>query len=450
MEPTGRFSCSDPLINRLQENIVWSQKGNFLDIPSDCPQRDERLGWTGDTQIFCPTASFNFNIAPFFTKWLSDLKADQSANGAVPDVIPDVTTGGGSAGWGDAAVIVPWTLYLHYNDKQILEQQYPSMKAWVEYMRNRAGNDYIWSGDPQFGDWQELVPSFVDDPRFVTNKDFIATAYYFHTTGILAKIAAILGKTEEAEEYSTLAEKIKRMFQMNFVAPGGKLNSNTQTAYLLALAFDLLSEKQARQAASYLASYLESVGHLTTGFIGTPLLCPTLSKIGRADLAFKLLLRKEFPSWLFPITRGATTIWERWDGIRPDGTFQDASMNSLNHYVYGSIGQWLYQYVAGLNPDELHPGYRHIVLKPHPGPGLSWAKADYQSMYGSITSAWRIEKGKMFIQTQIPANTTAELILPVERTTEISVNGKKISLEPGTGIDLGSGSYQVEFDYYLN
>jgi alpha-L-rhamnosidase len=449
MQPAGSFSCSDSLIYQLQHNIQWSQKGNFFDVPTDCPQRDERFGWTGDARVFCSTAAFNFNVASFFTKWLGDLAADQSPNGSVPDVIPDVSMGGGSSAWADAVVIVPWNLYLAYGDKRILENQYPSMKAWVEYMRGRAGNDYVWDGDTQFGDWQALVPSYVDNPDLITNKDLIATAYYCYTTGLLAKTATVLGKTGDAEVYLKLAQKIKLAFSLSFVDPSGRLTSDTQTAYLLAIAFDLLSPKSTKRAVDYLASYIESVGHSTTGFVGTPLLCKTLSDHGRADLAFKLLMRKEYPSWLYPVTKGATTIWERWDGIRPNGAFQDKAMNSFNHYSYGSVGEWLYSYIAGLNTDELQPGYRHIVLSPHPGGGLTWAKAEYESMYGRIVSFWRLENGRMIYQIQIPCNTTAEVILPLLKSSKLLVNGKSVNWESGTKISLGSGNYHIEFDYYM-
>jgi alpha-L-rhamnosidase len=448
MQPTGNFACSDSLINQLQHNIQWSQKGNFFDVPTDCPQRDERFGWTGDAQVFCTTAAFNFNVVPFFTKWLGDLAADQLPNGSVSDVVPDVTMGEGSAGWADAAVIVPWNLYLFYGDKRILENQYPSMKAWVEYMRLRAGKDYIWDGDSQFGDWQALVPSYIDNPNLITNKDLIATAYYCHTTRLFAKIAGILGKTTDAESYQKLAEKIKLSFSMSFVDPSGRLTSDTQTAYLLAIAFDLLPPNAEKRAVDYLASYIESVGHLTTGFVGTPLLCRSLSENGHADLAFKLLMRKEFPSWLYQVTMGATTIWERWDGIRPDGSFQNPAMNSFNHYSYGSIGEWLYGYVAGVNPDETNPGFKHTVLSPHPGGGLTWAKAEFESIYGKIVSDWKLENGKMIYQVEIPPNTTATIVLPLQMPGLVKMNGKNMDLKTGYRIGIGSGNYQIEFVYH--
>lgn len=447
IEPTGDFTCSDSLINQLQHNIQWSQKGNFFDVPTDCPQRDERFGWTGDAQVFCPTAVFNFNVASFYTKWLGDLAADQLPNGSVPDVIPDVSQGEGSTAWADAAVILPWDLYLFYGDKRILEKQYSSMKAWVEYMRTRAGNDFIWDGDPQFGDWQELIPSYVNSTDLVTNKDLIATAYFCYSTGVLAKTATIIGRADDSENYSQLAEKIKWAFSLAFVDPSGRLTSDTQSAYLLSIAFGLLPPKAVPRAVNYLASYIETIGHLTTGFVGTPLLCKTLSDNGYDNLAYKLLLRKEYPSWLYPVTQGATTIWERWDGIRPDGSFQNKAMNSFNHYAYGTIGEWLYQYIAGLKPDDQDPGYRHIILAPHPGGGLTQAKAGFESMYGTIVSDWRIVDGKMKYHVVIPPNSKATVTLPVQRPVALKINGKRVKPSTANSINIGSGDYQIEFDY---
>jgi alpha-L-rhamnosidase len=457
MQPVGNFFCSDPLITKLQKNIQWSQKGNFLDIPLGCPQRDERLGWTGDAQVFCATAAFNFNVAPFFTKWMGDLAADQLSDGSIPDVIPDVTQGGGSAAWADAAVIIPWNMYLVYGDKRILEKQYSSMKAWVEYMRSRAGNDFIWDGDNHYGDWQELIPATSDYEEFTTNKDLIATAYYFYSTHLLAKIAGIIGEKEDAVNYFKLSEKIKTVFPC-FITPSGKMVSDTQTAYILAVTFNLLPDNLTKKAMDYLANYVRVLGHLTTGFVGTPLICKTLADHGYADLAFMLLNRKEYPSWLYPVTQGATTIWERWDGQKPDGTFQNAGMNSFNHYAYGAIGEWLYTYIAGVKPDEEKPGYQHIFFEPHVGGGLTWAKAEFESMYGKIVSDWKIDGGEMVYHVEVPPNSTATLNLPAISPEEIMINGKKLYLsgmtyfrnEKSIRIEVGSGSYQFKMSYPSN
>lgn len=425
MKKTGDFSCSDKLINQLQSNIQWGQKGNFLDVPTDCPQRDERLGWTGDAQVFAPTAAFNFNVAAFYTKWMKDLTADQSPNGKVPHVIPDVLKGsGGSTAWADAAIIVPWTTYLAYGDKRILEEQYSSMKAWVGFMQEKAGENHLWTGGDHFGDWLAFATQRSDYPGATTEKDLIATAYYSYSSGLLAKIAKIIGKETDAHKYAKLSVDIKKAFVNEFVTPSGRLVSHTQTAYCLALAFNLLPESLVPKAAAYLAGDVKKMKHLTTGFVGTPLLCKTLSARGYEDLAFMLLNRKKYPSWLYPVTQGATTIWERWDGQKPNGTFQNPGMNSFNHYAYGAIGEWLYTYVSGIKIDENNPGYKHFVLAPHLGGGLTGARAELDSMYGKIKSAWKIEGGIFIYEIEIPANTTATVILPHSKEEKELGSGK--------------------------
>jgi alpha-L-rhamnosidase len=450
MPKTGEFSCSDPMINQLQHNIQWGQKGNFLDVPTDCPQRDERLGWTGDAQVFSPTAAFNYNVAAFYTKWMKDLAADQLPNGKVPHVIPDVLKGdGGSTAWADAAIIIPWNTYLTYSDKRILEDQYPSMKDWVGYMGSRAGEDLLWTGDFHFGDWLAFATTRSDYPGATTEKDLIATAYYRYSSMLLSKIAAIIGKTDEANEYSALSEKIKIAFIHEYVTPSGRLVSHTQTAYSLALAFNLLPEELIPSAAGYLADDVRKFGHLTTGFVGTPLLCKALSDHGYADLAFQLVNRKEYPSWLYPVTQGATTIWERWDGQKPDGSFQDVGMNSFNHYAYGAIGEWLYSYLAGLNLDESKPGYQHFMLEPHLGGGFTSAKIEFESIYGKIVSDWKIDGNSFVYHFLIPANSEATVKLMKSKSIEIMVNGKplenpfKFDNKNTFVAKLGSGNYDV-------
>ena len=455
MTPTGTFTCSDPMINQLQHNIQWGQKGNFLDVPTDCPQRDERLGWTGDAQVFSMTAAFNFNVAPFYTKWMRDVAADQLPNGRVPHVIPDVLRGdGGSTAWADVSIIVPWTTFLVYGDQRILEVQYPSMKGWVDYMKSRAGNNNLWTGDNHFGDWLAFATTNSDYPGATTEKDLIATAYYSYSSGLLAKIAGIIGKKDDAEKYSQLSDDIKKAFRKEFVTPAGRLVSNTQTAYSLALAFDLLPADLIPKAAEYLANDVKKMGHLTTGFVGTPLLCKTLSANGYQDLAFMLLNRKEYPSWLYPVTQGATTIWERWDGQKPDGTFQDVGMNSFNHYAYGAIGEWLYRYVAGIDIDPKTPGYKHILLEPHPGGGLTNADAKFTSLYGEVESNWKIDGTNFIYQVMIPANTTAQVTLPGAKAGQIMVNGQSMpaalneglkQIDKGVSVNIGSGNYMFSY-----
>ena len=356
MPVTGHFETSSPMLNQLQRNIVWGQKGNFLDVPTDCPQRDERLGWTGDAQVFARTASFNMDVAGFFAKWLRDVAADQHENGSVPFVVPDVLSqggqfSGGSAAWADAAVIVPWTMYLSYGDTRVLETQYPSMKAWVEYMRRQAGDGHLWTTGFHFGDWLAFATTRSDYPGATTGKDLIATAFFAHSTDLLQRTASVLGKNDEAADYLKLLARIKQAFVKEFVTASGRVGENTQTAYALALQFDLLPEDLRAEAARRLAAEVRSRGHLTTGFVGTPYLCHVLGRYGHLDVAYDLLNRQEYPSWLYPVKQGATTIWERWDGLKPDGAFQDPGMNSFNHYAYGAIGEWMYRVVAGLEID---------------------------------------------------------------------------------------------------
>ncbi len=414
MEHTGRFTCSDSLVNQLQHNIEWGQRGNFLDVPTDCPQRDERMGWTGDAQAFAPTACFNFNTAAFYTKWLADLAADQEPNGSVPFVVPDVLNQNGSTGWADAATIIPWTLYRKYADRRLLERQYPSMKAWVGYLDALAGPDRLVQDGFHFGDWLFFIhPTNWNDKPGYTDIDFIATAFFAHSTDLVRRSAEVLGKTEEAARYARLFEEIKAAFQREFVTPSGRLSPHSQTAYTLALAFGLLTPEQGPAAVDYLVQNIRRRGnHLSTGFLGTPLLCHVLSAHGRTDVAYDLLLQTTYPSWLYPVTKGATTIWERWDGIKPDGSFQTPRMNSFNHYAYGAVGEWMYQVVAGIREDPSRPGYRHTRLQPEPGTRLQHARAEYESLYGRIACGWERRHDSLFVQVEIPPNTRATLLLP--------------------------------------
>ncbi|MBN2639413.1 MAG: family 78 glycoside hydrolase catalytic domain [Bacteroidales bacterium] len=459
MEPTGYFSCSDSLINQLQHNILWGQKDNFLDIPTDCPQRDERLGWTGDAQVFSVTAAFNFDVAAFYTKWAKDIAADQLPNGKVTDVVPDVLKGdGGSTAWADVAIVIPWTVYRVYGDKQILEEQYSSMKAWVDYMTTRAGNDYLWTEDNHYGDHLAFGSNRNDYKGATTEKDLIATAYFYYSTTILSQVAKILDKKEDYGKYEQLAPKIKKAFDEEFITTNGRLVSHTQTAYALALSFGLVPDNLIQKSATYLANDVIKFGHLTTGFVGTPLLCSTLSGIGRDDLAFMLLTRKEYPSWLYPITMGATTIWERWDGIKPDGTFQDPIMNSFNHYAYGAIGEWLYSYVAGILVDENNPGYKHFYLQPHVGGGLTYVNSGFESMYGKIESNWKLNQNRMIYSCTIPPNSSATVCFENMNISEVSVTDSSGKPQPIASsnekgkleIELGSGKYILNIPLKIN
>ncbi|MCI0397178.1 MAG: glycoside hydrolase family 78 protein [Chloroflexi bacterium] len=454
--PTGHFECSRPLLNQLQRNIVWGQKGNFLEVPTDCPQRDERLGWTGDAQVFLRTACFNRNVAGFFTRWLKDLAADQYEDGCVPHVIPDVLGKGGSAAWGDAAVIGPWTIYLCYGDTRILAEQYDSMAAWVNYVWRQAGDRLIWDSGSHFGDWLAINSTNPGSPYAVTDVELIATAFFAYSTSIVQQAARVLGKEEEAATYAHLLAQIKAAFGREFVTPNGRLASNTQTAYILALMFDLLPPSLHAGAARRLAEDVRKRGHhLTTGFVGTPYLCHVLSRYGYLDLAYALLEQESYPSWLYPVTQGATTIWERWDGLKPDGTFQDPSMNSLNHYAYGAIGEWLYRVVAGIEVDPGAPGYKRILIRPQPGGQLTSAGAWLDSMVGRIESRWALENGRFELAVTIPANTEAIVHLPAPSLVAVTEQGlplgqveaiHEIQQENGQVIvKLGSGRYRFSW-----
>ena len=461
MAPTGHFECSDPLINQLQHNTVWGQKGNYLDVPTDCPQRNERLGWTGDAQVFIRTGSFNYDVAGFFTKWLKDLAADQGEGGGVPHVIPN-TMGrrrarvGGSAAWADASTICPWTIYLCYGDTRILQEQYESMKAWVGYIEEQAGEDRLWASGFHFGDWLAYATTRSDYPGATTDKDLIATAFFGYSTALVQRTAEVLGKTEDAERYGNLLAEIKAAFRKEFVTENGRLASNTQTAYALALWFDLLPKDLRAESAQRMAQDVKSFNnHLTTGFVGTPYLCHTLSSNGYLDVAYDLLNQDTYPSWLYPVTQGATTIWERWDGLKPDGTFQDKSMNSFNHYAYGAIGSWLYQVVAGIEIDPAQPGYKHVLVQPEPGGGLSSASATLDTMYGTVKSAWELSESGFALDVVVPANTCATVRLPDAKLKEATESGKALAEAEGVTqaeqvgdnvvVEVKSGQYRFAY-----
>ncbi|MBN1457262.1 MAG: glycoside hydrolase family 78 protein [Sedimentisphaerales bacterium] len=435
--PIGTFECSNPMLNQLQHNIKWGQKGNFLDVPTDCPQRDERLGWTGDAQVFARTACFNADVAGFFTKWLADVAVDQQSSGAVPHVIPNVLSIGkesgesASAGWADAAVVVPWTVYLCYGDERILEKQYSSMKAWVDYMATNAGKNYLWQNDFTFGDWLAFSTDWSDYPGATTSKDLVRQAYFVRSTDLLMRTARILKKNSDANKYSQLLKKIKKAFLNEFVTANGRISSETQTAYSLALAFDLMPDKFKANAAQRLAKDVDHFKHITTGFLGTPAICHVLSEYGYLDQAYMLLNRKEYPSWLYPITKGATTIWERWDGIKPDGSFQNSGMNSFNHYAYGAIGEWLYRVVAGIEIDEANPGYKHIIIQPNPGGDLTYAMARLESMYGPIESKWEVDGKTTMLDVEIPPNTSATIRIPSTDLKDVLEGGEKVKEASG-------------------
>lgn len=470
MDKTGSFETSNDNLNKLQHNIQWGQKGNFLDVPTDCPQRDERLGWTGDAQVFFRTAAYNMKVDNFFSKWMQDLSADQRQDGAVPHVIPNVLGEGaaGSAGWADVSTIIPWEMYLLYGNKTILEKQYPSMKSWVEFIHTKS-KDMLWNTGSHFGDWLFYRPDDDNDGRSaLTDKHLIAQCFFAHSTQLLINTAEVLGKQEDVQNYSRLLEQIKAAFLKEFATPNGRLVSSSQTAYVLALQFDMLPEALRPQAAERLANNIKSYNyHLTTGFLGTPYLCHVLSRFGYQDLAFTLLMQPSYPSWLYPVSQGATTIWERWDGQKPDGTFQTPGMNSFNHYAYGAIGDWMYRTLAGINSSETpgETGYKTIIIKPHWDNNLlsekvkekvlqplDEVKAELETYYGTIGSHWKKEAGKVSLELNIPANTTAKVYLPtssLDKITEGEEALEKIksihSIKQENRqviLEIGSGAYQ--------
>jgi alpha-L-rhamnosidase len=359
----------------------------------------------------------------------------------------------GSAGWADAATIVPWTMYLAYGDKRILEQQYNSMKAWVGYME-KSSKDHLWNTGFHFGDWLFYRPFDDNDGRSaVTDKYLIAQCFFAHSTQLVISTAKILDKKEDIEKYSGLLQNVKDAFEREYLTPNGRLVSGTQTAYTLALQFDMLPENLRQQTAEKLVQNIKNYGtHLTTGFLGTPYLCHVLTRFGYSDVAFNLLMQETYPSWLYPVKMGATTIWERWDGIKPDSTFQTPGMNSFNHYAYGAIGDWMYRAVAGLDTREDSPGYKHIMVKPHVGGRLTHASATLHTYYGTTKSGWKLEDGKLVLDVEIPANTTATVFIPAKGADTITEGGKPLHASKEVQVDgsdkdyvtvkIGSGKYQ--------
>jgi alpha-L-rhamnosidase len=399
---TGTFECSNPDLNRLYQNIVWGQRGNFLSVPTDCPQRDERMGWTGDAQVFAPTAARNADVAAFFAKWLVDVADSQGTNGDFSDVCPRVARPRPAMPvWGDAGVIIPWAMYTAFGDRAFLADNYPFMVRWLEFSLGRSTNLIVSGG---VGD--HLAPQR-------TPTDVVDTAYFARSAQLVARAAALLGQTNDAAKYDKLFHDIADAFNQAFVSTNGIIKGDTQTAYLLALRFDLLPEKLRAAAAQRLAEDVERNGHLTTGFVGVGLICPTLTQIGRSNLAWQLVLTNTYPSWLFSVKNGATTIWERWDGWTPERGFQDSAMNSFNHYSLGSVGAWLYSGAAGIEADDASPGYKHFILQPQFTSRLDYVKASLDSPYGLIVSHWQVKGDQLLYEVTIPPNSSATLVLPV-------------------------------------
>lgn len=417
MPITGQFETSDPALNQLHHNVLWGQKGNFLDVPTDCPQRDERLGWTADAQIFFPTASFNMNTVNFFKKWLRDLTFAQLDNGAVPFVVPDVLKGvfadnaaKTTAAWGDAATIIPWEMYQRFGNQVILNEAYPSMKKWVDYIRGQGREEALWDTGLQLGDWLALDS---EEGSFfgATDETLIASCYFAHSAQIVAKAAKVLGNFQDYKEYQALYEEIKKKIAARYFDNEGRLFSDTQTAHIIVLVFGLCPKAYEKQIVARLVELIESKGkHLDTGFVGSPYICQVLADHGHLDLAYHLLFNKDLPSWLYQIEKGATTVWEHWDGIKSDGTFWDDGMNSFNHYSYGSIGIWMYETIGGLRCKA--PGYKQSIVAPKPSAKLTSCQTSLETPFGQLACEWSVTEGQMTMTVKVPANTEAEIILP--------------------------------------
>lgn len=429
----GHFSCSDARVNKLFKNIVWGMKGNFIDIPTDCPQRDERLGWTGDAQVFINTACRLYDTGMFFKKWLADMRSEQHDDGGIPHVIPDIfeavpaekrsIPSASATGWADAAVICPWELYLQYGNRSFLSDNYDMMRRWVAYMEQHAADGLIWDSGFHFGDWLALDGE--EGSYFgATPNDLTATAFYANSVKIMEQSAAVLQLAEDEAYYHELHDQIVRAFSTRFLREDGSLTVQTQTAHVLALHFDLVPERCVPGIIENLVTLIEKADmHLNTGFLGTPYLCDVLTDHGRCDIAYALLLQDTFPSWLYQVKHGATTIWEHWDGIKPDGSLWSADMNSFNHYAYGSIGAWLMGKVAGINTSEQDPGYRHVCLTPYPMKGLEWVSASQETPYGKVSLQWEMKDDSCEFIIEIPAQTTGSL--------QIAQTGEILALKPG-------------------
>ncbi len=431
MEVIGGIETNHPLVNRLVQNALWGQKGNFVDVPTDCPQRDERMGWTGDAQIFSGTAAFFMDVYAFYAKYGYDMLREQErCEGCVPMVIPSFHMGpGGSAAWADAATVLPWTTYLYSGDVSILKQQYPSMKLWVDYVHRQDvehGDKGLWQSGFHFGDWLALDGTNPEFPTGATEPYYVASSYYFLSVTLLAKAAEILGKKDDAIFYGSLAAKIKKALQNEYFTPDGKLTQTTQTSYVLALAFGFCPKGCEKAVAGGLNERIKKDGgKLATGFVGTPFICRVLSEYGYNDTAYQLLLREDCPGWLYPVRMGATTIWERWNSILPDGKINPEGMNSLNHYSYGAVAEWMFRYMVGIWPLEEAPGFRRIRLQPMPDSRLTYAKGYYDSPVGRYESGWRFEGNTVHYSFVIPFGGSAELTLPDARAEEVRCNGEE-------------------------
>ena len=460
MTEAGNFECSDPALNKLWQNILWTQRGNMLSIPTDCPQRDERQGWMGDIQIFVGTGIFNMDMAAFFTKWMRDVRDAQATDGRFADFSPHpfdknrVFTG--VPGWGDAGIVVPWRVWQQYGDKRILAENFESGKRWVEFIRsnnpdllwkNKRGNDY--------GDWlnsDTLIYEGFPKKGGQVPKEIFATMMFAYAADLLSRMATVLGKDDEAQQYRTLFDDIKQAFNRAYVADDGRIQGDTQAGYAIALHFGLLPEKTRPFAVKYMLEGIDRYnGHMSTGFHSTYRMMLELTASRHNDVAYKLINNRTFPSWGYSIENGATTIWERWDGYVKGRGFQNKGMNSFNHYAIGAVGEWMYRVILGINNDDLHPAYEHFAIRPQPGGGLKWAKGSYNSIRGKIESGWTIIGSKLRLNITIPANTTATVYIPTKGSGSVMEGGKPAAAGAGVKflrMEDGAAVYEVQSGAY--
>ncbi|MBN1417782.1 MAG: family 78 glycoside hydrolase catalytic domain, partial [Planctomycetes bacterium] len=439
----GLFACSNPMVNQLYRNIVWGQRGNFLEVPTDCPQRDERLGWTGDAQVFIRTATYNMDVAAFFTKWLVDLEDGQQASGAFTHVAPDIGAGAGSPAWADAGIICPYTMYKVYGDTRVIERHYDAMARFIAFLQ-KTSKGLLRPADG-YGDWLSIKAD--------TPKDVIATAYFAYSTRLLSEMAGAIGRTDDAQKYAKLAADVRAAFCKAYLSDDGRVRGDTQTAYAFALYMDLLPPASREAAFRHLVADLEKRDrHISTGFVGVRHLLPVLTRFGRSDIAYTLLENDTYPSWGYSIRHGATTIWERWDGWTEDRGFQDPGMNSFNHYAFGSVGEWMFGTVAGIDLED--PGYARIRIRPQPGGDIAEARGTYRSIRGQIETSWKLEGDTFHLAVSIPANGHATVFVPAKGAEDVTEGGVRaaaapgvrfIGEEPGAAIfEIGSGRYVFE------
>jgi alpha-L-rhamnosidase len=413
MARTGWFECSHPLLNRLHENTVWSMRDNFVGVPTDCPQRDERLGWTGDLNAFAPTAAFLYDVRATLGSWLEDLAAEQAETGQVPMVVPDVlgTGSGPTALWGDVAISLPWLLYQEYGDVDLLRRAYPSMTAFMDAVEQTLDEHGLWSEGFQYGDWLDPDAPADNPAGGKTDAHLVASAYLCKTTRELAAAAEVLDETADAERYAALARRSRNAFRHEYVSPAGRITNESATAYALAIMFGILDDAQLPKAGERLAEIVRAAGYtISTGFAGTPMITDALAETGHLDDAYALLLQTDAPSFLYPVTMGATTIWERWDAVLPDGTLNSTGMTSLNHYALGAVADWMHRSIGGLRREGA--GWRTFRVAPRPGGGLTHARAEHETPLGRAGVEWRIERGEMHLRVTVPTGADAIVELP--------------------------------------